>query len=87
MSKYQEVLNYLDWYREVSHTEHQKLLQEKLLQELVDKEVPIKLTNKRPCFRGVIWGDYKCGNEIGYNKYLQDVNYRSSCGQKLDWRD
>ena len=58
-----------------------------LMQKLVDKETPMKLTNIRPCVseEGVVWGNCKCGNEIDYIKYLRDVNYCSNCGQKLDW--
>ena len=37
MNKYQEALNYLDWFCEKPHQEQQDLLQ-----ELIDKEKPTK---------------------------------------------
>ena len=72
-NKYQEALNFLDWYCEVRHTEQQDLLQ-----ELVDKETPRKpyYPNKYPsaCCR-------KCFQNLG------DNNYCRNCGQRVLWED
>lgn len=72
MTKYQEALN---WLRvSTSSKEHNERFE--LLQELVDKEVPIKVvidedTNQEMC--------PKCTNYRINNEYCEH------CGQALDW--
>ena len=78
MNKYQEALNFLDWHCEVAHTEQQDLLQ-----ELVDKETPMKLLKSQ------FDGYRECSNcesiVVSTNHVLP--KYCSNCGQKIDWSD
>lgn len=75
MNKYQEALN--DMYAVLNDSKrwHER---KSLLQELVDKETPMK-----PCYGS----DYPsgdcpiCGNNIGDNPRCRD------CGQKIDWSE
>lgn len=73
MNKYQEALNYLDWHCNVEHKEQQDLLQ-----ELIDRETPMKpyYPNEYPsaCCR-------KCFQNLG------DNNYCRNCGQRVLWED
>ena len=78
MSKYQEALNYLDWFCEKPHQEQQDLLQ-----ELIDKETPIKPINQFKVDFGLgNVGNCVCGAEVNYQQIYCDV-----CGQKLDWSE
>ena len=86
MNKYEEALNYfldreegenitvtIDW-----------LDNAEMLQELVDKEIPMK-----PCNQEVI--DCGLGNAGNCKNCNRGVNYQNkycdNCGQRLDWSD
>ena len=89
-NKYQEALNYFldreegenitvtcDW-----------LLYAEELQELVDKETPMKpRKSKTDIWQSSNYCDV-CGSFVGTSglKYRQS-NYCSGCGQKIDWRE
>ena len=73
---YQNALNYFDWYCEVEHRKEQNLLQ-----ELVDKEIPMKLVGEMYHRRCRL-----CGNPNLNTKWTYG-NYCSGCGQKIDWSD
>ena len=75
-NKYQEALNFLDWHCEVAHTKHQDLLQ-----ELVDKETPMKPMNRYKADFGRR-GCFKCEGLVSYK-----MAYCPDCGQKIDWSD
>lgn len=76
MSKYQEALNFLDFYCEIRHVEQQDLLQ-----ELIDRETPKKpielINDERSTTHNCC---PKCEVEV-------DFRYCSDCGQRLDWSD
>ena len=77
-NKYQSALNYLDWHCNVEHKE-----QYNLLQELVDKEMPMKTLHisllSNPPQNIIACGNCK-GNNLG-----QSFKYCPSCRQKIDW--
>ena len=81
-NKYQEALNYLDWHCSVEHKEQQELLQ-----ELVDKETPLRVI-KLKCYRNE---EYNACPKCNTNVYIDDHDYYLErcdvCGQKLDWSD
>lgn len=75
-NKYQEALNYLDWHCNVEHKEQQDLLQ-----ELADKEMPMKpirFPHNMVRFCSI------CDKAlISTNNWIP--NYCSECGQRIDW--
>ena len=77
MNKYQEALNFLDWHCEVTHQEQQDILQ-----ELIDKETPMKPIDGKWC---------KCGKPTELNPSFGDYGVyrtpRCECGQVIDWKD
>lgn len=82
MNKYQEALNNYSEnvdYRDYS-TKTVDIVNESYdtLQELVDKETPMKV-NKIDWTSTVIYRCVKCGKKI------TNGNYCINCGQKLDW--
>ena len=86
MNKYQKALNYLDWHCNVVHKKQQDLLQ-----ELVDRETPIKpilreFINKYDC------EDYeylcgKCKDHLAYHRGRVDRCNDNECNQLADWSD
>ena len=79
MNKYQDALNFLDFYCEVRHVEEYILLH-----KLVEKETPMKPINQYPIDFGL--GNYgeckRCNNGVNYQQ-----NRCDNCGQKLDWTE
>lgn len=86
MSKYQESLDRLNTINMVNFMGDKELIKHKdkdvqTLQELVDKETPMKVKHNVDW----IWHKYGCGscdNELDW-KFL----YCPYCGQKLDWSE
>ena len=82
MNKYQEALD--------RQKENIKILREKefieyaddfkLLQELVDKETPVKVEEELELFRCP-----NCNEKLLI--YKRSINYCYECGQKLDWSE
>ena len=75
MNKYEETLNEL---RQISASERQNKLYD-ILQELVDKEIPMKPIVEIYRGREVI-GCGVCG-EVAMDEYC------TGCGQRIDWRE
>ena len=77
MKKYQEALDrFEEAFRNVTLDDDLTNERQDLLQELVDKETPMKpKRNKR-----------YCGN-CDTVRLLPYDNYCSNCGQKIDWSD
>ena len=83
MNKYQEALNYLDFYCSVRHTEQQDLLQ-----ELVDRETPRKpdeIEHQHFDCNKCKGSIFPLGESKSWHKIFSP--YHSQCGQKLDWSD
>lgn len=58
------------------------------LQEIVDKETPMKPSVHGDDIETVMyWKCSKCKSRHLINKYSQRDKYCSCCGQKLDWSD
>lgn len=75
MNKYQVVLN---WFVDLLRRDVVAKQNAKILQELVDKETPMKLLKSQ------FDGYRECGN--CYGGYLERTfNFCHQCGQKLDW--
>ena len=81
MNKYQEALNFLDFYCEIRHVEQQELLQ-----ELIDKETPLEPFEVedshficKSCNETIV--------PIGQRKVWHNIftKYHNCCGQKIDW--
>ena len=81
MNKYQEALNYLDFYCSVRHTEQQDLLQ-----ELVDRETPVKPIIKRSTHGHLMWGTCDVCKSEEAIWFGQRCN-NNECGQKQDCSD
>ena len=75
MNKYQEALN---WFVDLLRRDVVAKQNAKILQELVDKETPMKPTVDIYRGREVI-GCGVCG-EVAMDEYC------TGCGQKIDWR-
>ena len=74
MSKYQEAL------KKIISQDHNKIYTKSatLLQELVDKETPIKMKWANQSYRA-------CGN-CNKKLHIRELsNYCDICGQKIDW--
>ena len=82
MTKYQEAINRLWDFVELHSNDFPKDLYDSLedLQELVDKETPMKPPLKWECAKP----QTRCKCSAGVEKYY---NYCWNCGQKLDWSD
>ena len=77
MSRFQEALNFLHWHCEVTHQEQQDILQ-----ELIDKETPMKPV--------IIFGTECCTKckhclEVNHVRFTRCNNV--DCGQVVDWND
>lgn len=92
MKKYQESLNYISelaaWTRSDNDVEPHKYL----LQELVDKETPMKpallVSHKKPNKRQ--YQCLRCGNAclVRYAPFERNENRHCyNCGQAIDWSD
>ena len=80
MNKYQEALNYLDFYCSVRHTEQQDLLQ-----ELVDRETPKKPTKNDKAIHD--WNRGFCPNCGQWLLFTGSGCINNDCRQKIDWSD
>ena len=82
MNKYQEALNKV--YEIISDldfgSQKECAIQLKIIQELVDKETPMKV-DKIDWTPTVIYRCVKC------SKKITNGNYCINCGQKLDWSE
>ena len=79
-NKYLEALNFLSQFEKPNAEEFGKdfvKVNTNILQELVDKETPIKVEKDDGC----LW--WHCPKCKGLSNFYSD--YCSSCGQKLDW--
>ena len=83
MNKYQKALNNI----ESGYVYHQRDAYDddfELLQQLVDKETPIKPTNQ-------VVIDFGLGNAGNCKACNREVNYQNkycdNCGQRIDWRE
>lgn len=104
-NKYQEALDNLVHCKSITRCKeckHKNLCtmerDSKILQELVEKETPKKLTTKKSDFlssrTGEKLGEYilpfrycpKCDKCVNPN-YCDIPNYCHNCGQKLDWSE
>lgn len=84
MNKYQEALNRIK--KEHIFIEDYLKKEIDLIQELVDKETPMKPSGDS--WDDSWWKSYdrycpKCKNPV----YIPDDAYCNKCGQKLDWSD
>lgn len=84
MNKYQDALNSLN-PNYIGEQEYSWRKATEILQELVDKETPMKVTE-------IYTDEYycpNCGNETLRFKYHAEYTHKYclNCGQKLDWSD
>ena len=79
MNKYQVVLN---WFVDLLRRDVVAKQNAKILQELVDKETPLKPTNQ-------VVIDFGLGNAGNCKACNREVNYQNkycdNCGWKIDW--
>ena len=83
MSKYQEALKRLRTNEYLTSREQRRYYN--LLQELVDKETPMKPVFKQVAvlpYEKKMWHCSKCDITVGWGNC-----YCNNCGQKLDWSD
>ena len=85
MNKHQEALDRLNTINMVNFMGDKELIKHKdndikTLQELVDKETPMKVEEELELFRCP-----NCNEKLLI--YKRSINYCYECGQKLDWSE
>ena len=89
MNKYQKALNHYDWHVPIRSVE-----QFKTLQELVDKETPMKpmdgvltqvFLNSGVDEQTDVWICPNCNNFVGHKEDDNDSSRCYECGQRIDW--
>lgn len=78
-NKYQDALNSLN-PNYIGEQEYSWRKATEILQELVDKETPMKVEEELELFRCP-----KCNEKLLI--YKRSINYCYECGQKLDWSE